>query len=98
MKNFIRRWTKRLTCLVKGHVMEVDPNFHLAWKGHKCKAKTCKRCDHFDYDIPLSGLVTETLKSRSGALKDAIHTSHPILDAMRKRGGIKKMDGGKTIT
>jgi hypothetical protein len=48
-------------------------------------------------DVGLGQLITTTGRARSRKLKDACRDNHPIYDAMEKNGGIRRIDGGRTI-
>lgn len=48
-------------------------------------------------DVGLGQLVTTTGRARSRALKDAVTDNHPILVAMKEHGGIRRIDGGRTV-
>lgn len=48
-------------------------------------------------DVGLGQLVTTTGRARSRKLKDAVRDNHPLYDAMDKNGGIRRIDGGRTI-
>jgi hypothetical protein len=48
-------------------------------------------------DVGLGQLITTTGRARSRKLKDACRDNHPIYDAMETNGGIRRIDGGRTI-
>jgi hypothetical protein len=48
-------------------------------------------------DVGLGQLITTTGRARSRKLKDAVRDNHPLYEAMDKEGGIKRIDGGRTI-
>lgn len=48
-------------------------------------------------DVGLGQLITTTGRARSRKLKDAVRDNHPLYDAMEKHGGIKRIDGGRTV-
>jgi hypothetical protein len=48
-------------------------------------------------DVGLGQLITTTGRLRSRKLKDAVRDAHPLYEAMDKEGGIRRVDGGRTI-
>lgn len=48
-------------------------------------------------DVGLGQLITTTGRARSRKLKDAVRDNHPLYDAMDKEGGIRRIDGGRTV-
>lgn len=48
-------------------------------------------------DVGLGQLVTTTGRYRSRKLKDAMSDNHPLYQLMEELGGIKRIDGGRTI-
>lgn len=48
-------------------------------------------------DVGLGQLVTTTGRYRSRKLKDAVRDAHPLYEAMEANGGIRRIDGGRTI-
>lgn len=48
-------------------------------------------------DVGLGQLVTVTGRHRSRKLKDAVSDNHPLLACMKKEGGIRRIDGGRTV-
>lgn len=48
-------------------------------------------------DVGLGQLVTTTGRARSRKLKDAVTDNHPLLYAMKEVGGIRRIDGGRTV-
>jgi ribose 5-phosphate isomerase RpiB len=48
-------------------------------------------------DVGLGQLITTTGRARSRKLKDACRDNLPVYDAMEKHGGIRRIDGGRTI-
>ena len=48
-------------------------------------------------DVGLGQLVTTTGRARSRKLKDAVSDAHPFYELMEKQGGIKRIDGGRTV-
>lgn len=48
-------------------------------------------------DVGLGQLVTTTGRARSRKLKDAVRDAHPLYEAIDKEGGIRRIDGGRTI-
>jgi hypothetical protein len=48
-------------------------------------------------DVGLGQLVTTTGRARSRVLKDAVRDAHPLMEAMEKVGGIRRIDGGRTV-
>lgn len=48
-------------------------------------------------DVGLGQLVTTTGRHRSRKLKDAVTDNHPLLALMKERGGIRRIDGGRTV-
>lgn len=48
-------------------------------------------------DVGLGQLVTTTGRYRSRKLRDAVTDNHPLLALMKERGGIRRIDGGRTI-
>lgn len=48
-------------------------------------------------DVGLGQLVTTTGRARSRKLKDAVTDNHPVMKAMKDNGGIRRIDGGRTI-
>jgi len=48
-------------------------------------------------DVGLGQAITTTGRARSRALKDAASDAHPLMDAMKKTGGIRRIDGGRTV-
>jgi hypothetical protein len=48
-------------------------------------------------DVGLGQLITTTGRARSRKLKDAVRDNHPLYAAMEQCGGIKTLDGGRTI-
>jgi hypothetical protein len=48
-------------------------------------------------DVGLGQLVTTTGRYRSRVLKDAVTDNHPLMKAMKDEGGIKRIDGGRTV-
>jgi hypothetical protein len=48
-------------------------------------------------DVGLGQLVTTTGRARSRKLRDAVTDNHPILVAMKENGGIRRLDGGRTV-
>lgn len=48
-------------------------------------------------DVGLGQLVTTTGRARSRKLKDAVRDNHPLYFTMDKEGGIRRVDGGRTI-
>jgi hypothetical protein len=48
--------------------------------------------------VPFSTLVTTAIENRSSEVNDALSKSNALLFVLRKNGGIKSFDGGRTIT
>ncbi len=48
-------------------------------------------------EVGLGQLVTTTGRARSRKLKQAVRDDFPILDAMEKHGGVRRIDGGRTV-
>jgi hypothetical protein len=48
-------------------------------------------------DVGLGQLITTTGRARSKVLRDAVTDSHPVLAAMKKHGGKRYEDGGRTV-
>lgn len=48
-------------------------------------------------DVGLGQLLTATGRARSRKLKDAVSDSHYVLEALEKHGGIRRIDGGRSI-
>lgn len=48
-------------------------------------------------DVGLGQLITTTGRARSRKLKDAVRDNHPVYQAMEMNGGIRRIDGGRTI-
>ena len=48
-------------------------------------------------DVGLGQLVTVSGRARSRVLKDAVRDSHPLYKALEDNGGIRRIDGGRTI-
>lgn len=48
-------------------------------------------------DVGLGQLVTTTGRARSRKLKDAVRDNHPLYQMMDQMGGIRRVDGGRTI-
>ncbi len=48
-------------------------------------------------DVGLGQLITTTGRARSRKLKDAVRDNHPLYEAMDEHGGIRRIDGGRTI-
>ena len=48
-------------------------------------------------DVGLGQLITTTGRWRSKKLKDAVKDNHPVLKALDDAGGIKRIDGGRTV-
>jgi hypothetical protein len=48
-------------------------------------------------DVGLGQLITTTGRYRSKKLKDAVSDNHPLLQAMDAEGGIRRIDGGRTV-
>lgn len=48
-------------------------------------------------DVGLGQLITTTGRARSRKLKDAVRDNNAIYAAMEKHGGIRRIDGGRTI-
>lgn len=48
-------------------------------------------------DIGLGQLITTTGRLRSKKAKDAVTDNHPWLSIMKQLGGIKRVDGGRTV-
>lgn len=48
-------------------------------------------------DVGLGQLISTTGRARSRKLKDAVRDNHPLYMAMEKAGGIREIDGGRTI-
>ena len=48
-------------------------------------------------DVGLGQLITTTGRARSRKLKDAVRDNLPLYQAMEEVGGIRRIDGGRTI-
>jgi len=48
-------------------------------------------------DVGLGQLITTTGRARSRKLKDACRDNLPVYDAMEQHGGIRRIDGGRTV-
>lgn len=48
-------------------------------------------------DVGLGQLITTTGRARSRKLKDAVRDAHPLYEMMDKEGGIRRIDGGRSI-
>lgn len=48
-------------------------------------------------DVGVGQLATTTGRHRSRKLKEAVKDAHPVTQAMDKHGGIRRIDGGRTI-
>jgi hypothetical protein len=48
-------------------------------------------------DVGLGQLITTTGRARSRKLKDAVTDNHPLMQIMEEVGGIRRIDGGRTI-
>jgi len=48
-------------------------------------------------DVGLGQLATTTGRLRSRKLKDAVRDAHPLFEVMEKEGGVRRVDGGRTI-
>lgn len=48
-------------------------------------------------DVGLGQLITTTGRLRSRKLKDAVRDNQPVMTLMDERGGIRRVDGGRTV-
>lgn len=48
-------------------------------------------------DVGLGQDITTTGRYRSKILRDAVRDAHPLMEMLEKTGGVKRIDGGRTI-